>query len=113
MQVSFDFLSIVEVNPHTFVAPSSSQPRCRRMPTHMGGAVLLRTSTECGNCSPVFPTLQLLNIIYCLAQVVEFSAFVYLRIKLPNLPRCAVRLANRLNYCISTHCPRSRHVCCN
>jgi hypothetical protein len=35
----------------------------------------------------VFSRLQ--NIIYCLAQLVEFTAFIYLRIKLPSLPRCA------------------------
>ncbi len=33
--------------------------------------------------------VELLNIIYCLAQLVEFTAFIYLRIKLPHLPRCA------------------------
>lgn len=32
--------------------------------------------------------VELLNIIYCLAQLVEFTAFIYLRIKLPHLPRC-------------------------
>jgi amino acid transporter len=31
--------------------------------------------------------VELLNIIYCLAQLVEFTAFIYLRIKLPSLPR--------------------------
>ena len=38
------------------------------------------------------PGLQ--NIIYCLAQLVEFTAFIYLRIKLPSLPRCASTLGD-------------------
>lgn len=31
--------------------------------------------------------VELLNIIYCLAQLVEFAAFLHLRVKLPGLPR--------------------------
>mmetsp|Transcript_4868 Transcript_4868/g.13997 ORF Transcript_4868/g.13997 Transcript_4868/m.13997 type:complete len:580 (+) Transcript_4868:264-2003(+) len=31
--------------------------------------------------------VELLNIIYCLAQLVEFFAFLHLRVKLPHLPR--------------------------
>lgn len=34
--------------------------------------------------------VELLNIIYCLAQLVEFFAFLHLRVKLPHLPRCCL-----------------------
>lgn len=32
--------------------------------------------------------VELLNIVYCLAELMEFAAFLYLRYKAPNLFRC-------------------------
>ena len=34
--------------------------------------------------------VELLNIIYCLAELMEFVAFIYLRYKAPDLVRCAL-----------------------
>lgn len=31
--------------------------------------------------------VELLNAVYCLAELLEFAAFVWLRIKAPMLPR--------------------------
>lgn len=31
--------------------------------------------------------IEMLNILYCIAQLIEFAAFVYLRIKMPDLDR--------------------------
>lgn len=31
--------------------------------------------------------VELLNAIYCLAELLEFAAYIWLRIKAPNLPR--------------------------
>lgn len=31
--------------------------------------------------------VELLNIVYCLAELMEFAAFIYLRYKVPNLFR--------------------------
>jgi hypothetical protein len=38
--------------------------------------------------------VELLNAIYCLAELLEFAAYVWLRVAAPNLPRpyrCALR----------------------
>jgi hypothetical protein len=31
--------------------------------------------------------VELLNAIYCLAELLEFAAYIWLRIRAPNLPR--------------------------
>ena len=36
--------------------------------------------------------VELLNIVYCLAELLEFIAFVYLRYKFPDLNRCPLPL---------------------
>jgi amino acid transporter len=46
--------------------------------------------------------VQFLNAAYCLAELLEFAAFVYLRIKQPNLPRaykCAAQLCDFCAHC--------------
>lgn len=42
-------------------------------------------STDLGRCVPQI--VELLNIVYCLAELTEFAAFIALRIKAPDLKR--------------------------
>jgi hypothetical protein len=96
LQVSFDFLSIVEL----LVRCCSIYFSMWHMTTNLGSnhdphswpEHMLHSSaqtSQAGHYSRRLVRLGLQNIIYCLAQLVEFTAFIYLRIKLPSLPRCA------------------------
>lgn len=95
-QVSFDFLSIVELLVRRcsvfFRGVSDVLTMTIRRAMVMTGHPLSDGYGDNSYYRRVLTACRprgLQNIIYCLAQLVEFTAFIYLRIKLPSLPRCA------------------------
>ena len=72
-------------SPHTHLVakPSANHGLCTP------GPELLSTvnSEQAFQLSSVLQIVELLNIIYCIAQLVEFAAFVTLRFREPDLHR--------------------------
>ncbi len=55
--------------------------------TPVWGILLSSTGVLCLAYMSFSEIVTLLNAIYCLAELLEFAAFVWLRIKQPDLPR--------------------------
>lgn len=66
--------------PHT-------PPRYHRHGTPVAAIALSSLGILCLTSLSFVDIVELLNAIYCLAELLEFAAYIWLRIKAPNLPR--------------------------
>ena len=78
MLVTFDFLQVCH-------APSAG--RRLHASNTVSWCMLLIEPPD--SSSPRAQIVELLNIIYCLAELLEFAAFIRLRITAPDMKRCA------------------------
>jgi amino acid transporter len=51
------------------------------------GILLSSVGVMCLSTFSFVDIVELLNAIYCLAELLEFAAYVWLRVRAPNLPR--------------------------